>query len=1034
MRKSPTIKYLCWFCTFVLISFIIITPTGFQAFSQNPFTPTPNAISDTQVIESDSSTVFREGSWESQPVSSASGGSYLYSSGSEQDVLTLPFSGTTIEVLYVAGPNLGTLAVEVDDTVLRTVITTADQTAYRQAATVNYLTDEAHTLRVYAQEGGIVAVDAFVTRVTVDDSLTAGPRVVVPADDPAYQIAYNDGSSVNLIYTSTTARTAGSNGTAPAWSPTGIRIVYLTTRPVSGEAAFGMLERDDQGQWTDRGIFAYLGQGYQVENHLAWSPDGTKIAYAAWLGGSTSIYYLDMNNCTLVNNFPTQCPNIAVTHAGSGVYDTHPSWSPDGTRLVFSSNRGGKHHLYTVHFDGTQLTRIYYAGFSDGELPGTEALTYPEWSPDGTQFAVVRSTGNFYHIETIDADGSNLTRVTTPTIADLEPTWSPDGTQLAFSRYFGVVGGNPVYHIYTLNLSTQQVTQHTPGLHPKWRRLSGPYCFMTVTDGIQVRGSNEQPAVTWTTWNGVPYYNNPFDARTVRFEGVPSAAGLVGVFAPGTQLQVGGYYNRSSSTTFSREAEPYVVSITHSRVPPATGFTQLSAPVWISIAAVRGINPNAYVDVVNQDSICSSIGPDTTTVYTLTTPQTTIEDIRDYGVDIRAEEDLREDPQGNIVPHFGWEDAELDQILLGLQRTADALQLTGVQQGRPRFIAFRTVMICGITSSDPQKECNNGAGGSAVPDYMLFIRLPRTEVSGSWYHTYYEEYTVDADGNTVPNNNFVNEDGCKTIQGGGTELYPRRVACRGNLYNPTSTIGSQYGAQIIDTHVVVHELGHVFDNRSGAAQGGLLERIDIGYVDPSGGPNFFDYKSDSNARLRDCGFVTFQGQQVRILYMTDEDIQSYNNANPRDGLQRYSIGTIMGDWTNNDTSGWTRGTRGWGTILDTNSPYISDFQINPSEDSVSDNPNTLTTNETVFDEQSEAAADMFLNWVYRITSPTSSIPNLTSSSYADDACTFDTTIGNWEGFRNIDGAEASDSSLPGNRRYWWMHREVNDILTDRGWK
>ncbi|MBZ0318923.1 MAG: hypothetical protein K8L91_21085, partial [Anaerolineae bacterium] len=134
-----------------VLTCLLIVLCGPQAHAQS-----------SQTIESDDPQVQTSGTWTVQQAGAASNGSYRYSSGAEADVLTLQFSGPAIEVLYVAGPSLGTMAIEVDGTVLRTVITTADQTAYGQSARVDYLSNEPHTLRVYAQEGGIVAVDAFI--------------------------------------------------------------------------------------------------------------------------------------------------------------------------------------------------------------------------------------------------------------------------------------------------------------------------------------------------------------------------------------------------------------------------------------------------------------------------------------------------------------------------------------------------------------------------------------------------------------------------------------------------------------------------------------------------------------------------------------------------------------------------------------------------------------------------------------------------------------------------------------------------------
>ncbi len=140
-----------------------------------------------QRIESDAIQVMRMGNWVSQNASGASGGSYLFNSpsplGGEGSgvgtALQLEFSGPSIEVMFVTGPSLGTLVINVDDIVLRTVITTAETTTYQQSSRIDYLSDEPHTLKVYAQAGGIVAIDAFVipTSPPADETHASGqPR------------------------------------------------------------------------------------------------------------------------------------------------------------------------------------------------------------------------------------------------------------------------------------------------------------------------------------------------------------------------------------------------------------------------------------------------------------------------------------------------------------------------------------------------------------------------------------------------------------------------------------------------------------------------------------------------------------------------------------------------------------------------------------------------------------------------------------------------------------------------------------------
>src|SRR5690606_38450242 len=128
------------------------TLSGQPAFSIDP--PT------LQLIETDDPLVLQAGTWPPQTSSSASGGSYLYSSGSQDDGLSLQFTGTSIEIVYVEHAAFGTMAIEIDNTVVRTVITTSEETEFDVRTVVDYLAEGEHTLRVYAASGTI-AVDAF---------------------------------------------------------------------------------------------------------------------------------------------------------------------------------------------------------------------------------------------------------------------------------------------------------------------------------------------------------------------------------------------------------------------------------------------------------------------------------------------------------------------------------------------------------------------------------------------------------------------------------------------------------------------------------------------------------------------------------------------------------------------------------------------------------------------------------------------------------------------------------------------------------
>lgn len=120
-----------------------------------------------------------------------------------------------------------------------------------------------------------------------------------------------------------------------------------------------------------------------------------------------------------------------------------PVWSPDGTRIAFTSHRHYHSSIYVMDADGSDVERL--TNFGRGSAAS------PAWSPDGTRIAFASNShdGNA-KVHVMDADGSGVEQVTNHSGNDQHPAWSPDGTRIAFDSN----GDRPLQHreIYVIRI------------------------------------------------------------------------------------------------------------------------------------------------------------------------------------------------------------------------------------------------------------------------------------------------------------------------------------------------------------------------------------------------------------------------------------------------------------------------------------------------------------------------------------------------------------------------------------------------------
>jgi Tol biopolymer transport system component/serine/threonine protein kinase len=188
------------------------------------------------------------------------------------------------------------------------------------------------------------------------------------------------------------------------------------------------------------------------------TPDSTPIPVATALGGGTGqIVFASTRSgipqLYLVNADGTDLTQLTIMEKGA----CQPSWSPDGSQLVFISpcvGRGdlfetiyNESSLYVIHADGTGLKQLTPAPGSDFE---------PAWSPDGERIAFTSVRDGFRQIYALDVDSLEVTLLTntTSSIESSQPSWSPDASKIAYT-----VKRVGAYQVWSMNKDGQEGVQ-----------------------------------------------------------------------------------------------------------------------------------------------------------------------------------------------------------------------------------------------------------------------------------------------------------------------------------------------------------------------------------------------------------------------------------------------------------------------------------------------------------------------------------------------------------------------------------------------
>ena len=174
-----------------------------------------------------------------------------------------------------------------------------------------------------------------------------------------------------------------------------------------------------------------------------------QIAFTSTRDGNAEIYVMDADGKN--QRRLTDSPR----------YDGHPSWSPDGQRIAFVSQRGGfRIQIYVMDSNGENQTRLTHDGGNKRE---------PSWSPDGQSIAFMLNNFASIQIYVMDSDGKNRTRLTDGR-HDWSPAWSPDGEMIAYESWRGEDSLSEIHLMTAEGKYLKQLSDlHERGdYHPDW--------------------------------------------------------------------------------------------------------------------------------------------------------------------------------------------------------------------------------------------------------------------------------------------------------------------------------------------------------------------------------------------------------------------------------------------------------------------------------------------------------------------------------------------------------------------------------------